>query len=147
MRLLAVRDRTNQELTERLMKAGFSEDVVHEAVAWCRRLGYVDDARFARHWIEYRILHSPSGRLRLTMELRQKGVADRFIDAALADMLPPEREQELCIAAAVRRARRYRNDPADVRDRRLTSFLARRGFSYDLIRVALAQVDSHSDTD
>lgn len=147
LRLLAVRDRTNYELTERLLKAGFSEDLVAEVVAWCRHLGYVDDARFARHWIEYRTLHSPSGRRRLSLELRQKGVDDETIEAALEELLPRDKEQELCIAAALRRARRYQNDPQDVRERRLASFLARRGFSYDLIRTALAQVDSHSDTD
>lgn len=116
-------------------------------MAWCRRLGYVDDYRFAHNWIEYRILHSPSGRLRLRLELRQKGVDDTVIERALDELLPAEREQQLCVDAAVRRARRFRDVPADVRMRRLTSFLTRRGFSYDTIRLALAKVDTDSDTD
>lgn len=142
-----MRDRTIQELKDRLQRAGFSVQTTAEAVAWCHRLGYVDDARFARNWTEYRIMHSPSGRRRLELELRQKGVSDTIINEILSDMLPTEREQQLCIEAAVRRARRYRGQPADVRDRRLTSFLARRGFSYDAIRRALAQVDTDSDKD
>lgn len=147
VRLLAVRDRTEHELKDRLQRAGFTDETITEAVAWCHRLGYIDDGRFARQWVEYRMLHSQSGHRRLRVELRQKGVDETVIDSVLSEMLPPEREQQLCIEAAARRARRYRDQPADVRERRLTSFLARRGFSYDTIRLALTQVDTHSNTD
>lgn len=144
---MSARDRTEKELRSRLTQAGFNDDIVAETVAWCRRLGYVDDARFARSWVEYRLLHSPSGRRRLELELREKGVSDDIIDATLSEMLPYELEQRLCIEAAQKRSRRYTEQPKEVRERRLAAFLARRGFSYEHIRTALAQVDSYSDTD
>lgn len=133
-------------MRERLLRAGFEEGVVDEVVAWCRRLGYLDDARFARSWIEYRQLHSPSGRLKLEQELREKGVPADVIADTLATMLPPELEQRLCVEAARQRASRLSDQPQEVRERRLAAFLARRGFSWDLIRAALSQVDTDSDT-
>jgi len=107
----------------------------------------VDDERFARNWTEYRLLHSPSGRRRLEAELRQKGVDAHIVDRVLSELLPPEVEQRLCVEAAVGRARRLHREPPEVRRRRLSAFLARRGFDADAVRTALTQVDTDSDTD
>ncbi|MFS8523812.1 MAG: regulatory protein RecX [Limnochordales bacterium] len=134
-------------MEDRLRRAGFSDPVIEETVNWCRRLGYVDDERFARSWVEYRLLHSPSGRRRLEAELRQKGVDAPVVERVLADMLPPELEERLCREEAARRARRLAGQPDDVRRRRLAAFLARRGFSPETVYAALAQVDTPPDTD
>src|SRR5690625_5109625 len=145
VRLLTMRSRSEAELKQRLAQAGFDENIVDETVAWCRRIGYVDDARFAAEWVEYRMLHSPSGRRRLVQELRQKGVADNIIEAALDEWLPPETERQLCLEAAQGRFRRLTQLAPDVRRRRLSAFLQRRGFGYDDIRYALSKVDTLSD--
>lgn len=147
LKLLSIRDRTEQELRNRLTAAGFDEAVAEETVVWCRNLGYVDDGRFARNWVEHRLRHSPCGRLRLEHELREKGVADDVIAETLESLLPAEEEQRICAETAQHRARRLTAATAAARERRLAAFLARRGFSWDHIRSALAQVDSNSDTD
>lgn len=118
-----------------------------ETVDWCRRIGYVDDARFAAEWVEYRNLHGPSGRRRLQQELRQKGVDGPLIEQTLDEWLPPEIERSLCVEAAEGRMRRLSRLEPDVRHRRLVSFLQRRGFAYDDIRYALAKVDTLSDSE
>ncbi len=148
LRLSAARDRS-QAGTERTApsRAGFSCRRTAEAVEWCQRLGYVDDARFARNWTEYRLLHSPSGRRRLEAELRQKGVDAHIVDASAV------RAAAARGGAAAMCGSRSRQSPAlhanltEVRRRRLTSFLARRGFDADAVRTALTQVDTDSDTD
>lgn len=147
LRLLTVRSRSEHELRDRLRRAKFADSIVTEVVDWCRRLGYVDDARFAADWIEYRLLHSPSGRRRLQMELRQKGVSPDIIAEKLEQMLPSERERQLCIDVARARSRRYRDLPPDVGYRRLSSFLQRRGFTHDAIRLALRNIDTDSDNE
>lgn len=147
LRLLTARGRSKAELRQRLQQAGFSSQVVEETVAWCTRLGYLDDARFASDWIEYRSLHSPSGRRRLLQELRQKGVADEIIVDALEAQLPRELEARLCVELAAGQVRRYARLNPETRRRRLISFLQRRGFRYEDIRNALNEVDTFSDTD
>lgn len=146
LKLLAVRDRTEKELRDRLQAAGFDEAVTEETVAWCRRLGYVDDARFARGWVEHRLRLSPCGRVRLEGELKEKGVAAEIIAATLAEMLTPETEERLCLEEARRQARRLAEAGEEGR-RRLAAYLARRGFTWEQIRTALAHVDSPSDKD
>lgn len=135
------------ELRDRLGRAGFSPSIVEETVEWCHRIGYVDDARFAAEWIEYRILHNPSGRRRLQQELRQKGVDRALVEQALDEWLPREEERRLCLQAAQRRHPRVARLEPEVRQRRLTSFLQRRGFSYEDIRSALHEVDTLSHTE
>lgn len=146
LRLLTVRGRSEEELRRRLRQAGFEEDVVHEAVDWCRRLGYVHDGRFADDWVEYRQLHSPSGSLRLRSELREKGVEDGIIDDVLSRRQPPEKERQLCLEAARGRMKRLARYDREARKRRLVGFLQRRGFRMEDIRHALNEVDTESDT-
>ncbi len=97
--------------------------------------------------MEYRVLHSPSGRRRLELELREKGVSDDIIDADFIRNASLRTGAAALHEAAQKRSRRYMEQPQEVRERRLAAFLARRGFSYEHIRTALAQVDSYSDTD
>ena len=47
--LLSYRERTEKEMTERLGRKGFPPAAVAATVADCRRLGLIDDERFARH--------------------------------------------------------------------------------------------------
>ena len=65
----------------------------------------------------------------LRWELRQKGVADQIIDEALT----PLDETASASRLARRRVRRLRDLDAPTFRRRLTDYLARRGFSYSTI--------------
>jgi regulatory protein len=73
----------------------------------------------------------------LAMELRQKGVADDTIQAALAD---GEDDATLAFQAATRYAHRLDDLEWQKFREKLGSFLLRRGFSYDIIRTVVQQV-------
>ncbi|MEI6226638.1 MAG: hypothetical protein WCS72_17985, partial [Deltaproteobacteria bacterium] len=47
LRLLAARPRTEAQIRERLVQAGFADEV-EGVVAWLKDLRYLDDAAFAR---------------------------------------------------------------------------------------------------
>ena len=74
------------------------------------------------------------------MELGQKGIDKEIVEQALyeresADDVPDEFSQAKDLVE--RRERRYTGLPRQVRARRLTSFLLRRGFSYGTIKRIL----------
>ncbi|MDQ3880970.1 MAG: recombination regulator RecX, partial [Chloroflexota bacterium] len=83
-RFLAPRPRTRAELVRRLRRANAPDGVIKAALDRLEQLGYVDDAAFARYWIEQRDAHAPRGRPLLTAELRRLGVTAEVIDQALA---------------------------------------------------------------
>lgn len=105
-------------------------------------LGYLDDAAYARSFIETRMKLRPKGIFALRQELVRKGVAKTIVQEILTETAIDE--EALARDALTRRLRR----PASfgtTKDRRqsrlqwekMARFLASRGFSPDVIRRVL----------
>ena len=138
-RLLAVRPRSAAEIRRRLRRRGYADEVVEATLARLRAAGWLDDAVFARQWVENRLAFRPRSRALLRAELRQKGVDEAAIEAALA----PVDDEALAWDAAQRALRRYRGLPWPVFARRLSAYLARRGFSPGLVRQVVRRAWAH----
>ena len=126
-RLLAYRPRSEAELRRRFADAGIPAAGADAAIERLKAGGLVDDAAFARYWVENRAAFQPRGERLLSAELRAKGIErDVARDAIEQEEQPPPAEQ------AYRVAQRYasRLDLADHDDfrRRLGAHLSRRGF-------------------
>ena len=138
--LLAGRDFSVHEMTERLLRRGYGAEVVAAAVASLVKEGFLREDRYAEQFVHQ---HSRRGRgpTRIRMELREKGVDGEAIDQAL------ETAGTDWVAAA-REARRRKfgaAPPADYRERaRQARFLQYRGFSTEQIRAALGPLDDES---
>jgi regulatory protein len=89
----------------------------------------LDDREFARYWAENRIQFNPRGANALGHELRGKGVPASIIAETLAD-LDEEAAARKVLEAGVRRLAHL--EPGDFR-RKLGAYMARRGFSYEVI--------------
>ena len=110
------------------------------------RVGLLDDASFARFWINNRDEFKPRSARAISYELRQKGVTDNIINEALADL----DEDDAAYRAALSKLRRYRNSDEATFRKKIGDFLARRGFSYAVARDALDRLwiereDDNSD--
>lgn len=140
--LLSVRARARGELGERLRSKGFSDAAIEHGLREVERLGFLDDAAFAEMWVRDRLKLRPRGAQALVYELGRKRVAVDVARAAVARVMAAENltEEELCVAAAERwaktHARRSGDDDLRLR-RRLTAFLARRGYRQGVIRSAV----------
>lgn len=139
-RLLAVRPRSRSELLTRLRRHQVPPDVCNAIADELERDGLLDDARFARIWVDSRLAHRPSGAVRLRAELRQKGVDRAVIDAAIAARLQPGDEAAAALSVAQGLVRRYRTADRKTAFRRLAGVLERRGFSTSVIVQTLTQV-------
>jgi len=83
-RLLEARPRAEAEVRRRLRDAGYRPELVDGAVERLLALGYLDDAAFARAWVESRDRAHPRGARALRDELRRKGVAAGVVEEAIA---------------------------------------------------------------
>jgi regulatory protein len=105
-------------------------------------VGLIDDAAFARAWVESRH-HSRglAGRM-LGAELTQRGVASEEVRTALA-ALSPDEELATARQLVARRLPATRGKPLPARVRHLVGMLARRGYpagiAYRVVREALAE--------
>lgn len=129
LHLLSYRPRSVAELLQRLGRADFPATAVEAALARLERVGLVDDRAFARYWVENREAFRPRGRGVLRWELRQKGVADQIIDEVLASL----DEAAAASRLAWKRGPRLRHLDEVTFRRRLSAYLARRGFPYSII--------------
>lgn len=137
LRFLSVRARSAQEVRQNLQKHGVPVTLIEETLERLQRAGLVDDLAFARAWVENRTEFRPRAPAILRMELRRKGVAEDIIQTILQGMTDVE---ALALDAARRQVRRLRGLPRREFYRKLSGFLARRGFSYEMIPSVCAQV-------
>jgi regulatory protein len=136
LRLLAVRPRCRRELLSALARRGAGQDTAARVVARLEELGLVDDAAFARWWVEDRCAHRPRARRGLAFELGRVGVSPEVIRDALAAV----DDEALALEAARQGARRCRSMDRDAFERRLGGWMARRGFAHQAVRAAVARV-------
>ena len=83
MNLLLHNDRTEKELRDRLKRAGFSEMAEEEAVAYVRSFHYIDDARYAKRFVE--LYQNRKSKKQLMLDLSRRGVSDTDIQDAFSE--------------------------------------------------------------
>jgi regulatory protein len=135
-RLLESRGRSVRELTDRLVRSGFSEGAAEDACRKLQEYGYLDDRRYAQELVMG--LGKKYGEIRVRQELRRRGVSEDLIRETL-----PEEDEERQLDAAITLARKsLRGKQAEHATlyRRAYGALARRGYPPDLVRRALEVV-------
>ncbi len=166
---LSYRPRSAREVEMRLRKKSHSPAQIETVMQRLRRRGYVDDREFARFWVNNRMSFSPRGPRLLRSELRQKGVPQEVVDEVLSEQAETqtalqEQAEEVAVeygiaedepvagtdlanalALAKKRMRTYGNLDPQVARRRLSGFLARRGYGYDVIDAVMRRVYSSED--
>ena len=132
---LSYRPRSVDEVRRNLLEK-YPETAVEAVIERLERAGLLNDQEFARFWVENRDRFKPRSERALRYELRQKGISDADIDLALEAL----DEEDAARRAAEDRARRYRNADEETFRKRMSDFLARRGFSYGIIRDVVDQL-------
>ena len=140
---LSYRPRSEKEVRDRLRRGGYEPDAIEHAIGRLHEWRYLDDADFARRWVENRTAHRPRGKRLLQQELRHKGIDGEIARDAIDDA--DLDETGAAEALARRRLPSHAGDePAAIR-RRLGAYLARRGYGYDVIRISLDRALGEAD--
>ncbi len=143
MLFLSYRDRSEKEIRQNLSKHEIPEEVIEQTLEKLRGEGLANDNLFARAWVENRSTFRPRSRRALTMELRQKGLDDEIVQSAVAGV----DENALAYESAVKRAGRFKDLEWSEFRRKLSEYLARRGFPYSVIAPVVTRVwnEAHAD--
>lgn len=135
---LAARARSRREIEQKLLQAGYRPCTVEMVIYKLQRENLLDDADFARQWVESR-QHHKLGRSRIAQELRRKGVSQDEAEEALSII---EVDDQLAGAIALAQKAAARIKPGeDMRkaSSRIAAMLARRGYSWDIAKEAIRQ--------
>ena len=130
--LLKYRLRSEDEIRQRLLRKKFELPLVEGVIVFLREKKFLDDTIFTRSWIQSRIARS-LGLRRIALELKRKGVDQDIIQAQVALVTEKYREDKTVEEIAARRMKQLvRIEPRKAKAR-LYQYLARRGFSPDVI--------------
>ena len=142
LRLLTAGPRTRAQLATALRKRRIPDEVAESVLSRFTEVGLIDDAAFARAWVESRHHGRGLARRALSAELRQRGIPDGEVRSAVG-LLGPQDELATARRLVARRLPASRGKPTPARARQLMGMLARKGYSAGLaaqvVREALEQ--------
>jgi regulatory protein len=145
-RLIASRLHSTAELRRKLARKEFGPAVVDAVIADLVRMGYLDDAAFAKARASSAARYKQHGKRRAKTELMRAGVSGEVADAALDEVY--DRNDSLAVARdlARKQAPRLKKLDPQVARRRLMGMLQRRGFEYEEIKLVVdAVLDDDSE--
>lgn len=134
--LLKFMPRSEKELFQRLRAKKYSADVVKRVVDFLKEKKFIDDSGFARAWIEYR-LKKPFGPRRIKQELLLKGINKEIITRNLAAAMKDYSQDDVVAGIINERMNRLKGLDTQKQRRRIFAYLARRGFSPEIIAEQL----------
>ena len=137
LRFINYRPRSEAELERKLVDQGFDVTVIASVIQHLKDDELIGDEQFSLMWIENRSTFRPRSHRILTLELRQKGVSDEIIEKTLQDA---EGDDVLASRVGAGNLRRYSGlDWFEFR-RKMSAYLGRRGFSYEIIKPVVQEL-------
>lgn len=132
MHILERTDKTEAQLRKKLEESEYPKEAVESAIAYVTSYGYLDDRRYAKHYIEWK--KQGKGKARLKMELAQKGISREIIEEVLESTDFGETREMI---RQIILKKRKTNIPMNEKEKqRLYGFLMRKGFpSSDILAV------------
>ena len=139
LRLLTIAPKTRAQLATALRRGGVPAQAAEAVLARFTDVGLIDDAAFARAWVESRHHSRGLSRRSLSAELRRQGVQTEEIREAV-DTLDPEQEVATARRLVEQKMAGTRGQPPEVRVRRAAGTLARKGYPAALVFRLIKEV-------
>ncbi|MEE1197411.1 MAG: regulatory protein RecX [Lachnospiraceae bacterium] len=132
LKILTRMDKTEQELEDALNRAGFSPEAVREAMDYVRSFGYLNDANYARKYVE--CYKDRKSRQKIRFDLMRKGIGKELVDEAIENC---EDMDELdVLRRALHKKWNCEEKPDEKNLNRIAASLSRQGFSsHDIWQV------------
>src|SRR5882724_6575068 len=148
LRLLTIAPRTRAQLAQAMHRGGVPDETAETVLTRFTDAGLIDDAAFARAWVESRHYSRGLSKRSLSAELRRHGVQNDEIREAV-DALDPEQEVATARQMVERKLASTRGRPPETRARQAAGMLARKGYppglAFRLIREAMKREGAEMD--
>ena len=145
LRQLTAGARSRAQLADVLARRGVPDEVAQAVLDRFEEVDLVDDAEFARQWVQSRRTGRGLARRALQHELRHRGVDDETVREAVAG-IDDDAEVETARELVRRRLPSTASDDPARRQRRLAGMLARKGYGPGVaLRVVREEVAAAQD--
>jgi regulatory protein len=137
IRVLTRRAMSRRRMLEKLRLRGCDGEMAERVVERLSEAGLIDDRALAESVVAGQLARKPAGGVYLKSKLAERGVERGAADEAVAAALAERDLAADALQLARKRARAMSGLEPQVQRRRLTQFLARRGFEPDICRDAV----------
>jgi regulatory protein len=149
LRYLSYRPRSEKEIREYLLgkhkpqKKSFeppSDEILVAVITRLQELRFLNDKEFAASWVRSRTEYKPKAKAIIKIELRQKGIKDEIIEQVLQEQTVVKDDKTIAKELLVKRKKRYEGMEKQELYQKAGGFLARKGFSFEVIKTAIDSV-------
>jgi len=141
IRYLSFRPRSEKEIRDYLKKKNANEKTIGLIVEKLKEYKFLDDAEFARRFIEQRIKIKPKAWRIIKLELIRKGISKEIIETIiLEDQAPEINDGETALKLAEKRIERLKNEPRQKQYEKMFRYLASKGYNYDIIKEVVDRI-------
>lgn len=135
----ARQERCQQEVRDKMYSWGGHKESVEQIIAQLIGEGFLNEARFAEHYVVSKSRQKGWGRRKIEQALKAKGVSGRCIASGMKAIDGNEEEQQLRLAVA-KRWERSKDEEPFIRKGKLVRHFIGRGFSRDQIEAAMEEL-------
>ena len=143
LNILERTDKTEAQLRRKLEESEYPKEAVESAIAYVTSYGYLDDRRYAEHYIEWK--KQGKGKARLKMELVQKGISREIIEEVLESTDFGETRE--MIRQIILKKRKTDIPMNEKEKQRIYGFLMRKGFSSSDILAVMREEEWRNNTE
>jgi regulatory protein len=133
--LLARRPYSSSEISRYLRRHQMGDEIIKNVIDDLTEAKLIDDDAFAAYWVEQRETFRPRSRLALRQELSQKGVDREVVNEALSEI----DEIDAARRVALKQAGRWRGLAEAEWRTKLTRYLMRQGYPYDIVSEIVSE--------
>jgi len=122
--------RTKNQIINKLKKSAFSDTEIEISIKFLEDFSLINDADFAKKFINDYLLKNKAGELKLLQLLVNKGVDKTIAENAIKNFLSEEKSLEMAILAAEKKLKLLSNKPKKKQKQTVYNHLLNKGFSY-----------------
>lgn len=141
LRYLSYRPRSEKEVQDYLNEKSkrselLTPEIMEKIIIKLKEYKFIDDSVFLKFWFESRTKHKRKPLKVVKFELLQKGIKRSMIDEFFED-IEPALDLENAQNLAKKKMDFYRNIEPKKRKEKVTAFLLRKGFTYDIAKKVI----------
>lgn len=138
VRILSYRPYSEKEIREKLSKKKFDSQVIEQVIHKLKEDNLINDQEFANWWAEQRQEFRGKSKYIIKRELAEKGIDKDIVDTIVTNA---KGDYETAKAFLERKNRTFARYTGEEYTKKITGFLQRKGFSWEVINKILKEKD------
>ncbi len=143
---LARRMRSEKEIKDYLVQKEVDEPVIKEVIYKLTSQKYINDQDYAFAYVRTQANTTDKGTNVVKMELKEKGVSEDILIRALEEF-PLEQQIEKAMKLTEKFYQKNAKDSLKVQKQKLEQLLLRKGYTYEIINIAVKETDIEKQDD